>query len=158
MFRRASGCIPVIATAAIACSGGSAAPAHSDAGGGGSDGSPVQTWPSSGEAGLQDGDGTVAAHDAGDDVETADAETDTGTDARGDAASDARADTDAGTADASAHDAGTDAHADAMVVCTAPLTDCSGTCVNLLTNPVDCGACGLRCFARAPRCVNGCCQ
>src|SRR5581483_8242599 len=77
--------------------------------------------------------------DAGMDVDTVrhDAEMDTGHDAGG--------------RDAGGHDATPD-----VVHCTAPRTDCAGSCVDLATDAHDCGACGHACPTGA-RCVGRTC-
>ena len=40
---------------------------------------------------------------------------------------------------------GTDAGADTGVVCTAPKIDCKGVCVDIATDPGNCGGCGIDC-------------
>ncbi|MDP2339482.1 MAG: hypothetical protein Q8O67_00880 [Deltaproteobacteria bacterium] len=59
-------------------------------------------------------------------------------------------------------DAGTCGAAEVCIAdpggCSAPLSDCGGTCVNQATDEQHCGTCGLACGGASPVCVDGQCS
>lgn len=177
---RAVFCLALLTTAACGTTDFSIA---ADDGGTGGDADPttdVQVKPDADPPPKPDaGEAGEPGHDAGSDaVETPDSgHDDAGKDAGKDAAAvpdsglmpdaisdDARKDAENGSdggssssdsgSDSSSHDAGHDA---GPPVCTSPTpTDCSGTCVNEQTDPLNCGACGHSC--QGGTCLLGVCQ